>query len=307
MKTAFVFAGQGAQYEGMGKSLYDASPAARRLLDALENRRSGLMQTMFTGSKEELAQTKNTQPCVYAHALAAWAAALEIGIRPGMAAGFSLGEYAALACAGVFTPEAGLDIVCERAAMMQEGIPAEGGAMAAILKLTDAQVTTLCEGINGVWPVNFNCPQQVVIAGTKTAVAAASAKAAEMGGRAIPLAVGGPFHTPLMAGAAAKLEAYLGTQMLSTPAMPVYANVTAQPYPGETREIKALLARQAMSPVLWEKTVRSMADAGAEAFVELGPGKVLSGFIKRILPEAAVFNVDDAGSLETLQQALNLK
>ncbi|MDP2892625.1 MAG: ACP S-malonyltransferase [Bacillota bacterium] len=304
MKTALCFAGQGAQYETMGRSLYYASTAAKKVLDAFESTCPGLLLVMFEGSKEELSRTENTQPCVFAHGAAAFAAAEEAGLSADMMAGFSLGEYTALACAGAFSPEEGLEIVIRRAAMMQAAIPAEGGAMAAILKLSDTQVIQLCEGIEGVWPVNFNCPQQVVVAGYKPAVEAAQKKAVEMGGRAIPLAVSGPFHTPLMEDAAKSLEKDFQRRTFNAPKIPVYANATAQPY-GE--DIKELLIRQVESPVLWEKTIRRMAEDGAELFIELGPGKVLTGFVRRILPEATIFNIDDEASLQNLCQALGLK
>ncbi len=300
MKTAFVFAGQGAQYEGMGKSLYETSGTARKLLDSLETHRPGLKELLFTGSKEELSRTENTQACVYAVGLMAFTAAIEAGMRPAMLAGFSLGEYCALAAGGAYTAQEGFLLVEKRAKLMAEAAKA-GGGMAAVLKLPEEDVVRICAETGNVWPVNFNCPGQISCSGTKEAVDALIKRVIEAGGRALPIAVSGAFHTPLMESAYQGLQKELQGITLHVLHFPVYANTTAEPY---GPEISEQLALQVKSPVLWERTIRNMAANGAEAFVELGPGKVLTGFTKRIFPDAKTANIEDAQTLEAAKKLI---
>ena len=249
-KIAFVFSGQGAQYPGMGESLCGISSAAKEVFALADSLRPGTSAQCFSGTAEELAVTKNTQPCVYCVDLAAAKALEEAGIRPDFAAGFSLGEIAALAFGGVFAPKAGFDFVCRRAQAMQQAAEDNPGAMAAVLKLSNEKVEALCGEFSRVWPVNYNCPGQLVVAGDPEQLGAFQAKVKEAGGRAAPLAVSGGFHSPLMESAAGKLLEALGEIPLGKPSLPIYANATAQPYEGD---MGALLVRQVKSPVRSEE------------------------------------------------------
>lgn len=297
-KIAFLFSGQGAQYPGMGESLCGVSGAAKQVFALADAARPGTSAQCFTGSVEELAVTKNTQPCVYCVDLAAAKALEEAGVKPDFVAGFSLGEVAALAYAGAFTPEDGFDFVCRRAQAMQQAAEENPGAMAAVLKLSNEKVEELCAQFDKVWPVNYNCPGQLVAAGEPGQLAAFQAKVKEAGGRTAPLAVSGGFHSPLMEGAAGQLESALADMELREPAVPVYANATAQPYGGDMR---ALLVRQVKSPVRWQETLEALAARGVDTFYECGPGKTLCGLVKKTLKGVTAYQVQDA---ETLRAAL---
>ncbi len=280
---AFVFPGQGAQFSGMGKELYESSPAARNLFDkADEILGFEISKIMFEGSDEELRQTKVTQPAVFLHSVAA-AVALGEEFRPDMVAGHSLGELSALVAAGVLDFEAGLRLVYARALAMQKACEAVPSTMAAVLGLTDEAVEGVCEGIEGVVAANYNCPGQVVISGTREAVQEACVKAKEAGAkRALPLAVGGGFHSPCMASAKEELQRAIEQTEFRAPRCPVYQNVDARPHTSP-EEIKANLIAQLTSPVRWTQSVLAMVADGAEEFVELGPGKVLTGLVAKIV------------------------
>ncbi len=293
-KIAFVFAGQGAQYSGMGKELYEASPAARRIFDMAEAIRPGTLRMCFEGSAEELAITENTQPCLFTVSTACAAAAVEKGILPDMCAGFSLGETVAAAFTSMLPFEKAFAFVQERALLMQACADAQPGFMAAVLRLDNDQVTALCRQFEHVYPVNFNCPGQVVVSGAAGQKDAFLQAVGGLGGRAMPLKVGGAFHSPLMSDAAQKLHTWLQDSGLQTPNIPLYANRTALPYGDDIIE---LLSGQVDHPVLWEQTVRNMGSKGADLFVELGPGTVLSGLVRKILPEATVCHVENTASL----------
>ena len=251
-KVAFVFAGQGAQYSGMGQSLCEVSPAAKAVFDQADALRPGTSEQCFTGTAEELSITKNTQPCLYCVDLAAAKALEEAGVTPDYVAGFSLGEIAALSFAGVFTGEQGFDFVCKRAEAMQKAGEENPGAMAAVLKLKNEQVEELCAGFEKVWPVNYNCPGQLVCAGEKSQIEEFCGKVAEAGGKAVPLAVSGGFHSPFMESASQTLKEVLEPMELSEAKVPVYANYTAQPYDGTAKE---LVTQQVKNPVRWQETV----------------------------------------------------
>ncbi len=294
-KVAFVFSGQGAQYPGMGESLCKGSPAAQQVFDLADRARPGTSAQCFTGTAEELAITQNTQPCVYCVDLAAARALQEAGIEPDYAAGFSLGEIAALAFTGVFIPEDGFAFVCKRAEAMQQAAQENPGAMAAVLKLPNEKVEELCGAFTKVWPVNYNCPGQLVVAGDPAQLDAFCENAAAAGGRAKKLAVGGGFHTPFMASAGEKLKADLAQRKLHGPCVPVYANATAEAYGGD---IAALLVRQVQSPVRWQATVEALIGSGVDTFFECGPGKTLCGLIKKISKDVQAYPVQDAESLQ---------
>lgn len=233
--------------------------------------------------------------------LAAARALEEAGIHADFAAGFSLGEVAALTFGGAFSDRDGFAFVCGRASAMQEAAEKKPGAMAAVLKLSNESVEALCKEFDHVWPVNYNCPGQLVVAGEKGELEAFCAKAAQAGGRAVPLAVSGGFHSPLMESAARRLEEALEGIPLQEPRLPVYANCTAQPY-GEDR--KGLLVRQVKSPVRWQETLENLAAQGVDTFLECGAGKTLCGLVKKTIQGANVFRVEDAETLRAAVEAL---
>lgn len=300
-KIAFVFAGQGAQYSGMGQSLCEVSPAAKAVFDAADKLRPGTSEQCFTGTAEELSITKNTQPCLYCVDLAAAKALEEAGVTPDYVAGFSLGEIAALSFAGVFSEEQGFDFVCKRAEAMQKAGEENPGAMAAVLKLKNEQVEELCAGFEKVWPVNYNCPGQLVCAGEKSQIEAFCGKVAEAGGKAVPLAVSGGFHSPFMESASQTLREVLEPMELSEARVPVYANYTAQPYDGSAKE---LLTQQVKKPVRWQETVERLVELGVDTFIECGPGKTLCGLIRKTAKGVKTLNVQDGETLQTALEAV---
>lgn len=294
-KIAFVFSGQGAQYSGMGKTLCEVSPAAKQVFDLADSIRPGTSEQCFTGTAEELSVTKNTQPCLYCVDLAAARALEEAGIHADYAAGFSLGEIAALTFAGVFSDSDGFAFVCKRAEAMQLAAQENPGAMAAVLKLPFDRVEALCGEFGKMYPVNYNCPGQLVVAGAVEEMDAFREKVAGAGGKAVPLAVSGGFHSPFMESASARLEAALTELPLSAPRLPVYANCTARPYEGDA---KRLIVQQVKNPVRWQETVEALNAEGVDTFIEVGAGKTLCGLVKKTIKGARVLNVEDADSLK---------
>jgi len=301
-KIVFMFSGQGAQYSGMGKELYENSSAAREVFDIAEKIRPGTIEQCFSGTAEELSITENTQPCVYCVDLAAAAALKENGISADILAGFSLGEVAALTFSGAVSYEEGFKLVCIRAKLMQQASENISAGMAAVLKLSDEKVIALCNDFDNIHPVNFNSDGQVVVAGLKDQLEPFVAHVKNAGGRAMPLKVGGAFHSPFMAGAADSFADVLGAIELAEPQVPLYSNLTAKPYGSNTKE---LLAKQICSPVMWRIAVENMIIEGADTFVEVGPGKTLAGLVARINPDVRVFNVENANSLQNCLQGIN--
>ena len=282
MKTAYVFPGQGSQFSGMGKDLYESSPDARALFDkADEILGFKISEIMFQGTDEQLKETKVTQPAVFLHSVIS--AICLPDFKPDMVAGHSLGEFSALAAAGAIEFEDALRLVAIRAREMQLCCDKVPGTMAAIIGLEDKVVEDICQQTEGiVIPANYNSDGQVVISGEKAAVEAACAKFLEAGAkRALPLSVSGAFHSPLMEPARAALGEAIATTAFKEPACPVYQNVTALPHT-DPEQIKDNLLKQLTSPVRWSQSVRNMRIDGAEEFIELGPGTVLTGLIKRI-------------------------
>lgn len=301
-KIAFVFAGQGAQYAGMGKELYDCSDAAKSIFDKIEILRPGTIQQCFSGTKEELSVTANTQPCLFAVDLAIAKALKAEGISPDAVAGFSLGEIPALIFAGMLSLEDGFKLVCKRADAMHNAALENPGGMAAVLKLKPEAVVSLCAENTGTFPVNFNSPAQTVVAGKKEALPGLIKAVKDAGGMAVPLAVSGAFHSPFMKAASDELNAFLQDLLVEAPGCAVYANISAKPYTKEN--FKQWLTEQVMSPVLWQATVENMITDGFDTFIEVGPGKTLSGLIKKIAPQASVYNVETETDFHRVLEAL---
>ena len=296
-KIAFVFSGQGAQYTGMGRELYECSPAAKAVFDMADSIREGTSNQCFEADKETLSITVNTQPCVFTADLAAAAAVAEKGIRPDYLAGFSLGEIAALGFGGVMSYEEAFRLVCKRGELMDKAAKENEGAMVAVMKLTPERVEELARQFDSTYPVNYNSPAQTVVATTKeNADKLVEAVKAEKG-KGVKLAVSGAFHSPFMRSAAEGLGEYLADKELEKPVIPIYSNVTAQPY-GD--DIKQLIKSQAESPVQWQKTVENLIAEGVDTFIEVGVGKTLAGLIKKINKDVRVFNVENSETLEAL-------
>ncbi len=287
MKHAYVFPGQGAQFSGMGKDLYENNESAKALFEkADEILGFRITDIMFGGTADELKQTKVTQPAVFLHSVIL---AKVLGVKPDAVAGHSLGEFSALVVSGAVSFEDGLRLVSKRAMAMQKCCENRPGGMAAILGLDDAVVEQACADIDGVVvAANYNCPGQLVISGADEAVDAACARLKEAGARrALRLPVGGAFHSPLMEDARAELEQAIAEVEFHTPVCPIYQNVDAQPQT-DPEKIKANLIAQLTAPVRWTQIVRNMLADGVTEFTELGPGNVLQGLIKKVDAEAVV-------------------
>lgn len=287
MKTAYVFPGQGAQFSGMGKDLYDNSLKAREMMErANEILGFRITDIMFSGSDEDLRATKVTQPAIFLHSVCLALCSDDLP-APDMVGGHSLGEFSALVACGAVDFESALRLVAVRASEMQKCCEANPGGMAAIIGLPNEKVEEICAGTSGiVIPANYNCNGQVVISGEKQAVeAACEAMKAAGAKRALPLSVSGAFHSPLMEAARVELGKAIEKTEVKTPSCPIYQNVTAKPETDPAR-IKDNLLQQLTSPVKWTQTVENMLADGASIFRELGPGNVLQGLIKRIAASA---------------------
>lgn len=288
MKKAYVFPGQGAQFVGMGKELYENSPRAKELFEkANEILGFRITDLMFNGTDEDLKQTKVTQPAVFLHSVILADSLTE---KPDMVAGHSLGEFSALVAAGALNFEDGLRLVHARAMAMQKACEATPSTMAAIIGLADEVVEDICKSIEDeiVVPANYNSPGQIVISGTMKGVELACAKATEAGAkRALPLKVGGAFHSPIMEPARQELEAAIKATNFSAPICPIYQNVDAKPHT-DPEEIKENLIAQLTASVRWTQTMNNMMADGCNTYLEIGPGKVLQGLIKKANRDAEV-------------------
>ena len=280
---AYVFPGQGAQFVGMGKDLYETNAEARELFDkANEILGFRITDLMFEGTEDDLKQTKVTQPAVFLHSVIL-AKSLGDEFQPDMVAGHSLGEFSALVASGALSFEEGLKLVSARAHAMQKACEANPSTMAAVLALPDEKVEALCAEVDDVVaPANYNCPGQVVISGTLEGIDKACEKMLAAGAkRALKLKVGGAFHSPLMQPAQEELAEAIAAAKFNTPKCPIYQNVDGKPHT-DPEEIKANLIKQLTAPVRWTQDVEAMIADGADAFIELGPGSVLQGLVKKI-------------------------
>lgn len=308
-QTAAIFPGQGAQSVGMGRSIAEASPAARAIYQrAAEVLGYDAASVCFDGPAERLEQTDVQQPAIFVTSAALWAAYGEAGGRPqafAAAAGLSLGEYTALYAAGALSFEAGLRLVRRRGELMQQAALAAPGGMVSLIGAGEAEARTVCERARGddvLVVANLNCPGQVVISGSRAALERAESAAAELGLRTVPLPVAGAFHSPLMASAAAGLTAVLAETDLRDASIPVVRNVDAEHH-GSTDSIRKLLGRQMTEPVLWQRCIERMVGDGARRFVEFGPGRVLTGLLRKIDRTLTVVNVNTPADIEQLAGA----
>jgi len=297
MKIAALFPGQGSHSVGMGVDLTTAFPEAAEVYAQVEHVLPGLRAVIESGPLEDLTLTANQQPALVAASVAAYRAwRAQTGLTPAFAAGHSLGEYSALVAADALSLGDALRLTRQRGELMQAAVPVGAGAMSAVMG-DPAIVAEVCAGTEGAQPANFNAPTQTVISGTKDGVDAANATLKARGLKAIPLKVSAPFHCPLMAPAAAGLAPDLQTTAFVPPAFPVYANVTAQPNTDPTA-LPGLLTEQITGAVRWVETIQAFAAAGADVFIEFGPGTVLTGLVKRILPDARTINVGTAAQVQ---------
>ncbi len=285
---AYIFPGQGSQFPGMGKDLYENSEKAKILFESA-NQMLGFRITdiMFEGSAEELKQTNVTQPAIFLHSVIL--ALVSEDFRPDMVAGHSLGEFSALVANKVLSFEDGLNLVTKRADAMQKACDLNPSTMAAVIGLEDQKVIAICDALDEeVVPANYNCPGQLVISGSKDGIAIACEKMKEAGAkRAMPLQVGGAFHSPLMEPAREELEEAILNTQFNDPECPIYQNYTSRPHT-DVEEIKKNLNHQLTAPVKWTQSVNNMIAEGASKFIECGPGKVLQGLVKKIDPQVEV-------------------
>lgn len=302
-RTAIVFSGQGAQAPGMGLSLYETYPSAKKVFERAEKLRKGTLRQCFEGGKEELFMTVNTQPCLFTVDLASAAALKDCGINADGAAGFSLGELAGLVYSGMLNFEDCFNLVVKRAEIMQAEALKKGGCLAAVLKADSGTVEKLCGETGGVYPVNYNCKGQTVVAGGEKEIQILTQKISSEGGRVIRLAVSGAFHSPYMEDAYTAFKQETEKLAFADAKIPLYSNVSANPY---GKNAAQLLSLQIKSPVLWQKTIENMEKDGFDTFIEAGTGKTLCGLIKRISDRIRVYGAENKEEINALLGAEKL-
>lgn len=274
----------------MGKEFTEKYPEAAAVYEMCDRLRPGTSAQCFDGTEQELKETKNTQPCLFAFELAAARVLLEKGVCPDSVAGFSLGEIVAAAYSGIFDYETGFCLVCKRGELMQREAEKVDTSMAAVVKLTSGQVEEICAKFTDVYPVNFNCPGQTTVSGLSSQMSSFSAEVRAAGGRAIPLKVKGAFHSPFMNEAAKAFAKELAKVTIKAGTVKLYSNMTSEPY---TEDVVGLLSKQICSPVQWEKIIRNMAADGIDTFIEIGPGSTLTNMIKKINPDVTALTVTE--------------
>ncbi len=303
-KIAFIFPGQGAQACGMGKDFYEQTETGKRIFDKATELMGFSMPELCFEENDRLDITEYTQAAMVTASIAMMRVLEENGIRPDVAAGLSLGEYCALAAAGVMSDEDAIRTVRQRGIFMQEAVPVGQGAMAAILALDAAAIEEVTGAMEGVWIANYNCPGQIVISGEKAAVEEACEKLKAAGAkRTVMLNVSGPFHSGMLAAAGEKLGQVLSQVEIHEPQIPYVANVTAQ-YVKNAGEVKELLTRQVSSSVRWQQSVEAMIADGVDTFIEIGPGKTLAGFMRKISRDVKTFNVETLEDMGKVVEAL---
>ncbi len=297
-KLAFIYPGQGAQYIGMGQEFYEQTEVGKRTWDKASRLLGFSMPDLCFKENEQLNITEYTQAAMVTVSIAMTKVLEEKGVRPDVTAGLSLGEYAALYAAGVMSEEDAITVVRQRGMLMQEAVPTGIGAMAAVLALENKTIEDVISDIDDVWIANYNCPGQTVISGKKEAVDLACEKLKAAGAkRTLPLNVSGPFHSGMLTEAGEKLGKVLETVSLNQPVIPYVANVTAE-YVTDVSAVKELLKKQVSSSVRWQQSVEAMIAGGVDMFIEIGPGKTLSGFMKKINRSAQVMNIEKLSDVE---------
>ena len=304
-KTAFLFAGQGAQYAGMGKDLYELYDEAKNIYNMGEANRPGTLKMCFEGPGEELTLTENTQPCLFLTDLACASVLASKGVKCDCVAGFSLGEIPALAFSGALSYEEAFKLVTIRGNAMSKCAKTHPGSMVAALKLPNETVEEVCSQFNEVYPVNYNCPGQLSCAGAMDELDAFVSAIKEKGGRAVKLSVSGAFHTPYMKDATAALYDSLENMDLKAPKITMYSNKTGEKYPSDKDSMIKTISEQASNPVKWETIIRNMASDGVDTFIEVGAGTTLTKLIGKMgLEGVSAYNVSDDASLKATLEAL---
>ncbi|WKY43105.1 ACP S-malonyltransferase [Eubacteriaceae bacterium ES2] len=292
-KIAFLFPGQGAQFVGMGKEAAANFKSAEAVFAQADTIQNSISELCFNGPIEALNQTINTQPCIFTVEIATLMALKEIGITPSGFAGFSLGEITGLVAAGLLDLSAGFELIEKRSAAMSGATADFDAMMIAVLKLDNETVLSICQAFEMAYPVNYNCPGQLVVSLLRKDEATFLKMVKEAGGRGMPLKVSGGFHSPFMTSAMGPFEASLQAFSFKKPELPLYGNTKSLPYPQEPELIKKTVQNQISHPVLWEKTIRQMIADGYDHFIEVGPGKTLSGFMKKIDATVQCDHADD--------------
>ena len=300
-KIAFVFSGQGAQKAGMGKAFYEANETVKKLFHDAECLREGTLKQCFEGTAEELKETQNTQPCLYLADLAAAIALSEAGITPDGVAGFSLGEIPALAFAGAYSHLDGFQIACARGNIMAKAAAEHPASMLAVMKLENKKVEEICKQFRQVYPVNYNGPGQLVVAGAKEEMDDFNKAIREAGGRGMTVAVGGGFHSPFMDEASSEFAEEAKNFELKQPEITVYSNYTTEPY---SENVLELMTNQINHSLRWQESIERMAADGFDTFIEVGVGDTLKKLIKRILPEARVYSVSNMEEVQKVKEEL---